>query len=245
MIKVLIVDDHTLVRAGLSRLLDMENDIEVVGQASSGHEAIRFCRDQKPDLVLLDYSLPDLDGLETTRQILSIDHGIRILILTMYANEEYATRLIRAGASGFLVKAASTDELKTAVRKGWELRTLIIMESDNAIGAQHGPPAPELPTEDVPLVRGVDDQHRQVVQSFRHVVRRAGQDAREVAQPGQVAACSLFIAAAEGGHGPVVDGHDPSTADRVAGRSNPSTEPGSTDCGRFQRVEPKSSDASE
>lgn len=117
MIKILIVDDHTLVRAGLSRLLDMERDIEVVGQASTGHEAIRFCRDEKPDLVLLDYNLPDLDGLETTRQILAIDRGIRILILTMYANEEYATRLIRAGASGFLVKAASTEELKTAIRK--------------------------------------------------------------------------------------------------------------------------------
>jgi DNA-binding NarL/FixJ family response regulator len=117
MIKLLVVDDHTLVRAGLARLLDKEPDIEVVEQLSRGHDAVRFCREHKPDVVLLDYGLPDLDGLETTRQILALERGVKVLILTMYANEEYATRLIRAGASGFLVKAASTDELKTAVRK--------------------------------------------------------------------------------------------------------------------------------
>jgi DNA-binding NarL/FixJ family response regulator len=91
--------------------------MEVVGQTGSGHEAVRLCREKKPGLVLLDYGLPDLDGLETTRQIAELGQGTRILILTMHANEEYATRLIQAGANGFLIKAASTDELLTAVRK--------------------------------------------------------------------------------------------------------------------------------
>jgi DNA-binding NarL/FixJ family response regulator len=117
MIKVLVVDDHTLVRAGLIRLLEMEQDLQVVGQSGSGHLAVQICREQRPDVVVLDYSLPDLDGLETTRQILDLGQGIRILILTMHANEEYAIRLIRSGASGFLVKAASTDELLAAIRK--------------------------------------------------------------------------------------------------------------------------------
>jgi two-component system invasion response regulator UvrY len=117
MIKILVVDDHTLVRDGLCRLLDGESDMEVMGQAGSGHKAVELSREKKPDVVLLDYSLPDLDGLETTRQIVGLQLGIRILILTMYANEEYATRLIRAGAAGFLVKAASTDELLGAIRK--------------------------------------------------------------------------------------------------------------------------------
>jgi DNA-binding NarL/FixJ family response regulator len=117
MIKILVVDDHTLVRDGLCRLLEGEPDIEVAGQAGSGHEAVKLSRELKPDLVLLDYSLPDLDGLETTQQLLALEQGIRVLILTMYANEEYATRLIRAGASGFLVKAAATDELLEAIRK--------------------------------------------------------------------------------------------------------------------------------
>jgi DNA-binding NarL/FixJ family response regulator len=117
MIKVLVVDDHTLVRSGLCRLLDAEPDIRVVAQTGSGHEAVDLCRQHRPDVVLLDYNLPDIDGLETTQQIASLGLPSRILILTMYANEEYATRLIQAGASGFLVKAASTDELLAAVRK--------------------------------------------------------------------------------------------------------------------------------
>ncbi len=117
MIRVLIVDDHTLVRDGLCRLLEAEEDLEVVGQTGSGHEAVELCRTLKPNLVILDYGLPDLDGLETTEQIVALDLGIRILILTMHANEEYATRLIRAGASGFIVKVAPTAELLTAIRK--------------------------------------------------------------------------------------------------------------------------------
>ncbi|HPB95788.1 MAG TPA: response regulator transcription factor [Polyangiaceae bacterium] len=117
MIRILVVDDHTMVRAGLCRLLDNEPDIQVVDQSGSGREAVQLCREHKPDVVVLDYSLPDLDDLETTRQIVALELGIRVLILTMYANEEYATRVIRAGASGFIVKVASTDELLTAIRK--------------------------------------------------------------------------------------------------------------------------------
>jgi two-component system, NarL family, invasion response regulator UvrY len=117
MIKILVVDDHTLVRDGLCRLIEGEKEMQVVGQAGSGHEAVRLCREIKPDLVLLDYQLPDIDGLETTQQIVALGLGTRILILTMYANEEYATRLIRAGAGGFLVKAASADELLAAIQK--------------------------------------------------------------------------------------------------------------------------------
>jgi len=117
MIRTLVVDDHTLVRAGLIRLLESEEDIEVVGQTGSGREAVQLCREKKPDIVVLDYSLPDIDGLETTRQIVALDLAVRVLILTMYANEEYATRLIRSGASGFVVKVAPTDELLQAIRK--------------------------------------------------------------------------------------------------------------------------------
>ena len=117
MIRVLVVDDHGMVRAGLCRLLDLESDLQVIGQAGCGHDAVQLCRELQPDVVVLDYNLPDIDGLETTRQIVDLKLGTRVLILTMYANEEYATRLIRAGASGFVVKAASEDELLGAVRK--------------------------------------------------------------------------------------------------------------------------------
>jgi len=117
MIRVVVVDDHNLVRVGLCRLLEAEQDLEVVGQSGSGHEGVELCKALRPDVVVLDYSLPDLDGLEATRQIVALRSGVRVLILTMYANEEYATRLIRAGAAGFLIKGASADELLAAVRK--------------------------------------------------------------------------------------------------------------------------------
>lgn len=116
MIRVLVVDDHCTVRAGLVRLLDGEPDMRVVAQCGSGREAIALCRERQPSVVVLDYSLPDLDGLETTRAIVELGLGARVLILTMYANEEYATRVIRAGASGFVVKVASTEELLQGIR---------------------------------------------------------------------------------------------------------------------------------
>ena len=117
MIRVVVVDDHTIVRSGICRLLEAESDIEVVVQAGSGHEAVRRCREEKPDVLVLDYGLPDLDGLETTRQIVQLSEAPKILILTMHASEEYATRLIRAGATGFIVKTAPTIQLLNAVRK--------------------------------------------------------------------------------------------------------------------------------
>jgi len=117
MIQVLVVDDHEVVRAGVCRLLEGEQDIEVVGQTGSGHEAVSLSRELAPDVVVLDYSLPDLDGLEVTRQIAELEAPPRILILTMHANEEYATRVIRAGAVGFIAKVAPPSELIQAVRK--------------------------------------------------------------------------------------------------------------------------------
>jgi len=117
MIRLVVVDDHTIVRSGICRLLDAESDMEVVAQTGSGHEAVRLCDEEKPDVLVLDYGLPDLDGLETTRQIVQLSEAPKILILTMHASEEYATRLIRAGASGFIVKTAPTAQLLDAVRK--------------------------------------------------------------------------------------------------------------------------------
>lgn len=117
MIRTLVVDDHILVRDGLCRLLDAEADIQVVAQAGRGQDAVRLTAEQDPRLVVLDYGLPDIDGLETTRRIVALGRGTRVLVLTMHSSEEYAIRLIRAGAKGFIVKAASTDDLLAAVRK--------------------------------------------------------------------------------------------------------------------------------
>ncbi len=117
MIRILVVDDHTMVREGVCRLLEGQPELEVVAQTGSGHEAVRLCLEQRPDVVILDYSLPDLDGLETTRQILAVCSGARVIVLTMHASEEYATRVLGAGAAGFVVKSAAGEELVEAVRK--------------------------------------------------------------------------------------------------------------------------------
>jgi len=117
MIRVLVVDDHGIVRAGICRLLEAEPDVEVAGETGSGHEAIEMCREVQPDVVLLDFGLPDIDGLEVTRQIVQLGLGTKIVVLTMYAIEEYAFRLLRAGASGFLIKGAPAEEMLLALRK--------------------------------------------------------------------------------------------------------------------------------
>lgn len=145
MIRVLVVDDHTLVREALCRLLEAEDDMEVVGQTGSGHEAVAMCRKLVPNVVVLDYGLPDLDGLETTSQIAQLELGIRVLILTMHANEEYATRVIRAGASGFVVKAASTDDLLAGVRKVAQKGVYVTPSVLDKMVARIGRPEAEAP----------------------------------------------------------------------------------------------------
>lgn len=117
MIRILVVDDHEVVRAGICRLLEAETDMTVIAQTGSGHAAVDLCRKSCPSVVVLDYSLPDLDGLETTKQLSDLTPAPRVLILTMHDNEEYATRAIRNGAKGFIVKLAPADELLQAVRK--------------------------------------------------------------------------------------------------------------------------------
>ncbi len=145
MLKILLVDDHTLVREGLAQLLNAEDDIEVVGETGSGRAAVQLCNALQPDVVLLDYVLPDSDGLETTSRIVAHKGRARILVLTMYANEEYAIRLLRAGASGFLVKGASTDELLRAVRAVAARCTYVTPSIQEKLVARIGQPEGELP----------------------------------------------------------------------------------------------------
>jgi len=117
MIKVLLADDHALVREGLCRLLGDCGDIEVVGEACGGQEALRMVRGLQPDVVVMDLSMPDLDGIEATKQIARDNLKAKVLILTMHAYEEYAVRLLQAGAQGFVGKGAASQEVVGAIRK--------------------------------------------------------------------------------------------------------------------------------
>jgi DNA-binding NarL/FixJ family response regulator len=114
-IRVLLAEDHTLVRAGIRALLDSFDEITVVGEASDGREAARQARELQPDVILMDIAMPGLNGLEATSRIARTCPGTRVLILTMHSNEEYVVQALRAGASGYLVKEAATGELHRAI----------------------------------------------------------------------------------------------------------------------------------
>ena len=116
-IKVLLADDHTIVRKGLCSLLEGEADIEVIGEAENGREAIKLAEKLHPDIVVMDISMPGLNGLEATRQLKKHLPEIKILILTMHANEEYVFQTLQAGAEGYLVKKAAPSELVLAIRE--------------------------------------------------------------------------------------------------------------------------------
>jgi DNA-binding NarL/FixJ family response regulator len=115
-VRVLIVDDQSLVRAGFRMILDAESEIEVVGEASDGLEAVLAARQTEPDVILMDVRMPNVDGLEATRRLLDgRDEGPRILILTTFDLDEYVYEALRAGASGFLLKDTPPEQLVEAI----------------------------------------------------------------------------------------------------------------------------------
>ena len=118
MIRVLLADDQGLVRAGFRVLLDSAADIEVVGEASSGDQALTLAKDRRPDVILMDIRMPNMDGLEATRRIVADREmaGVRVLILTTFEVDEYVFEALRSGASGFVVKDIEPAELLQAVR---------------------------------------------------------------------------------------------------------------------------------
>jgi DNA-binding NarL/FixJ family response regulator len=115
-IKVLIVDDQAMIRAGFRMLLADEADIRVVGEAGNGHEAVSQAARLTPDVILMDIRMPQLDGLEATRQILARNAVTRVLILTTFSNDDYVYQALRAGASGFVLKDDPPEQLLAAVR---------------------------------------------------------------------------------------------------------------------------------
>jgi DNA-binding NarL/FixJ family response regulator len=115
-IRVLIADDQALVRAGFRAILEAENDLDVVGEAAGGREAVTLARETAPDVVLMDIRMPDLDGIEATRRLLKREAPPKVLMLTTFDLDEYLYEAMRAGASGFLLKDVPRDQLVAAVR---------------------------------------------------------------------------------------------------------------------------------
>lgn len=115
-IQVLIVDDHTIFRSGLNLLLSSEPDIEVVGECGDGSEAVEVASVLKPDVILMDVGMPVVNGFEATRRIKEANPEIGILVLTMHRSDKYFFNMLEAGASGYILKGAETNELINAVR---------------------------------------------------------------------------------------------------------------------------------
>lgn len=134
-IRLIITDDHDLVREGIHSRLVTETNIDVVGEAKNGHEAIELCSLHEPDLLLLDISMPELNGLEAARIIRQDMPDIKILFLSVYDNEEYVQEALRIGANGFVLKDASKNEMLNAIRMASEGATYLGPKLSKSISA--------------------------------------------------------------------------------------------------------------
>lgn len=117
MIEILLVDDHDLVRSGLRRLLEEEPDFKIVGEAGTGEDALKMARQSSPDVILMDINMPGMGGLEATRRLLASSPKLKIIAVSMYAEEPYPSRLLEAGAAGYLSKDSAAEEVVSAVRQ--------------------------------------------------------------------------------------------------------------------------------
>jgi len=115
-IRVLLVDDHTILRQGLRRLFESESGFEVIGEARDGREAVEQANEKEPDVVIMDLAMPALNGLDATRRILKTHPNVRILVLSMYLDEDYVAQALEAGVAGYIMKDAPANEFVNAVR---------------------------------------------------------------------------------------------------------------------------------
>lgn len=145
MLRVILVDDHTIFREGLKSLLVNEEIAEVIGEASNGKDFLNLVEQEVPDLVLMDIDMPEMNGIEATMKALAIHPDLKVLVLSMYGEEEYYYEMINAGARGFILKSSGANELKNALHQvsvgenyfSSELLRRIIMH----IGHRHGSPS--------------------------------------------------------------------------------------------------------
>jgi NarL family two-component system response regulator LiaR len=115
-IRILLADDHAVVREGTKALLEQEDDLEVVAEAGDGKQAVQLAIKQRPDVVVMDFAMPKLNGIEATRQIKAIDPAITVLVLTAYDSEQYVFAFLESGAAGYLLKDVQIEELVKAIR---------------------------------------------------------------------------------------------------------------------------------
>ncbi len=155
--KVLLVDDHTMVRKGVRALLEAEEEFEVVGEAVSGQAALEEVQRLKPDIVLMDITLPDMNGLEATARIREAVPEAKIVILTMHEDEDYFFRALHAGAAGYVVKGASGDQILTALRAAESGGAFLSPALAKSLVSDY------LRQKDSPQVKGLSDRELEVL----------------------------------------------------------------------------------
>ncbi len=146
-IRVLVVDDHAVVRSGLAAFLLAFDDLELVGEASGGEEAVRICRQLRPDVVLMDLVMPEMDGAAATRAIRAECPDVQVIALTSFREEDLVQGALQAGAIGYLLKNVSADELADAIRKAHAGRATLAPEAAQALirsATQPPPPGHDL-----------------------------------------------------------------------------------------------------
>jgi DNA-binding NarL/FixJ family response regulator len=124
-IKVLLADDHVMMRGGLRMLLEQNAEIAVVGEAEDGREAVRLAKKLSPDVVVMDIAMPDMNGIEATRQIIAEHPGVKIIALSMHSDRRFVSEMLKAGAMAFLLKQCAVDELITAIQTVLKNQTYI------------------------------------------------------------------------------------------------------------------------
>jgi NarL family two-component system response regulator LiaR len=142
-IRVLAVDDHAILRGGLKFLLLAFDDIELVGEARSGREAVRLCSQIQPDVVLMDMMMPEMDGIATTRSIKEHCPDIQVLVLSSFSDHASVQQVMQAGAVGYLLKDVPMDELADGIRAAAAGKTVLAPEAAQALVRAAGPQAPQ------------------------------------------------------------------------------------------------------
>ena len=133
MIRIAIADDHMIIRDGLKTLLDMEDDFEIVAEAETGRQTIEVCKLHRPDVLILDFEMPDMDGLDVLKTLATSGLDMKIVILTMYGTVDYAVRMLKSGASAFIPKIEPTHKMPNIVRQVMKGHTYIPEDLKQAV----------------------------------------------------------------------------------------------------------------
>lgn len=179
MIKVLLADDHSIVRAGLARIIEESGDMVVIAEAADGREAIVLVQEKVPDVVVIDISMPGLDGLEVADRLLSLYPALPVIILTMHEEEQYVLRAVEVGVKGYVTKRSAPEQLVEAIRKVYSGSRYL---SDNAVemlalrmarGSQGKSPLDSLSTRELQVLRqlALGQTNREIATSYHISVK--------------------------------------------------------------------------